>query len=71
MAFLWHTSYEEQLREMEFFTLEKRKVRRDPITAYNYLKGSFSEVRRSLLTEDIGDKLQDECKWPQVVSQKV
>ena len=59
---LEHLFYEERLRELGMFSLEKRRPQGDLIVAFEYLKGAYKQEGERLFTRlDRGDK--DKGEW--------
>jgi len=51
-----HLSHEERLRELGLFSLEKRRLRGDLTTAFQYLKRACKEAGEGLLIRACSDR---------------
>ena len=53
---LEHLSCEERMRELGFFSLEKRRLHTDLIVAFQYLKGVYKQEGECLFMRMDGDR---------------
>jgi len=53
---LEYLSYEERLRELGLFSLDKRRLQEDLIASFQYLKGAYRKDGEGLFTRDCSDR---------------
>ncbi|PKU41234.1 hypothetical protein llap_8471 [Limosa lapponica baueri] len=58
MRGLEHLSYEDRLRELGLFSLEKRRLWRDLIAASQYLNGAYKKDGKGLFMSEYSDRMR-------------
>ncbi|KFQ83823.1 hypothetical protein N337_12715, partial [Phoenicopterus ruber ruber] len=53
---LEHLSYEDRVRKLGLFSLEKRRLQGDILAAFQYLKGAYKKVGQGLFTRACSDQ---------------
>uniref|UniRef100_A0A8B9EX43 Reverse transcriptase domain-containing protein n=1 Tax=Amazona collaria TaxID=241587 RepID=A0A8B9EX43_9PSIT len=53
---LEHLQYEDRLRKLGLFSLEKRRLRGDLIAAFQYLKGAYRDAEEGLFMRDCSER---------------
>uniref|UniRef100_A0A8B9F6M4 Reverse transcriptase domain-containing protein n=1 Tax=Amazona collaria TaxID=241587 RepID=A0A8B9F6M4_9PSIT len=53
---LEHLSYEDRLRKLGLFSLQKRRLHGDLIAAFQYLKGAYRDAGEGLFIRDCGER---------------
>ncbi|GAB0189941.1 hypothetical protein GRJ2_001459400 [Grus japonensis] len=56
---LEHLFYEDRLRELGLFSLDKRRLWGDLIAAFQYLKGAYKKAGEALFTRTWSDRMRD------------
>ncbi|KAK4807138.1 hypothetical protein QYF61_018479 [Mycteria americana] len=62
MRGLEHLSYEDRLRELGLFSLEKRRLQGHLIAAFQYLKGAYQKAGEGLFTRACSDRTSFKLK---------
>ncbi|PKU43858.1 hypothetical protein llap_5830 [Limosa lapponica baueri] len=55
---LEHLSYEDRLKELGLFSLEKRRLWGDPVATFQYLEGAYRRDGEELFVRDCSNKMR-------------